>query len=287
MENLRRERLLELSVVVDDLFIFAPSMLVEGKAIGTAKLDDLFLLKTLTTTYGVNKKQFAKARKSGRTVGQRKLAEVQDSTRRSLLRNINLYYAGTIDEVEFRKRIVKRMKETWRDVFYAGLRAGGIPGTGSGKTGVRVKLAPGEQKWLKSAMTHEMRFLNGFVQAVVDETYRIPLPQRVQMYVKTLKSFYDSARVIALPVDVVIHWSGPVDDRKCPSCVYLQKHSPYTKLSLPCVPRDGTTICLFNCRDKLVIRRAKTAKQAVDVTMAGRTRKQYIDTLRRIKVKGK
>lgn len=281
----------------DDIFLYAPSFLIaerieaeggvfEGKAIGTADQADLVLAQDEYIAKDADPDNYAKARKVGSDVGRKKLKETQSRVRTKLLKYINQHQEGSIDDREFRKRSKAVMKTAWKDVFLAGVRAGGTPGTGAGKGKTLVSLGTGDDKWLKSAMQHEMRFLNRFMQAILESDYKMPLPRRVGMYVDSLRSFYDSARVIAMPANVLIHWKGPNDHVTCVSCDYLFDHSPFTKATLPTTPRAGMTLCLTNCRDRLLIRRV-TADMAEATTEASRyTRGGHVKNLRTIKRQG-
>jgi hypothetical protein len=235
----------------DDLFVWP---IAEGKAMGTAReVDIVFLDKDQTIQAMTQPDAFKLARKSGVTMGRRKLSEVQRHVRRQLKTWLTRFLNGTIDEDQLRERSVRLMKNAWRDVFRAGVKAAGIKGLARG---VPPELTQDDTRWLRSAMQHEMRFLNGMLRAVIDETYVMPLPRRVELYVRTLESFYDSARVIGLPATMLIHWSEPKDEKVCASCVYLYEQSPYTKATLPTTPRSGATlcVCLLDCRVRVLTR---------------------------------
>ena len=281
----------------DDLFIFAPSVLYaealqesgrlfEGKSVGTAKeLDLLFLDLDQTIRAKTRPAQFSNERKKGVTVGRRILDRVQQQVERELLRIMQRHDAGKYETFQaFERDTIALMKPAWKQVFEAGVRSSGVKGTGS-TTGPVVKLSPDDAKWLRSAMQHEMRFLNGFITAVDEGTWKMPLPRRVRMYARTLEAFYDSARVIGLPATVMIHWTGENDERTCAGCKYLFEHSPYTKKTLPTVPRSGLTPCLSNCRDKLLIRQTES-DAVISRTDASLTRGTHLKHLRRIKAKG-
>lgn len=281
---------MSLEAEYDDLFLYAPSFLMaegrveEGKALGTANQQDLLLLQQIGKLKSFNPEEFASERKRGQTVGKRKLKQVQQIVTDEFTDLIDDYQKGEIDEKKFRKDARKRMKIAWRDVFLAGLRAGGAPGLGQGQTAM-VKLGPGDDKWLKSAMKHESTFLNRFLDAVVEETYKMPLERRLKMYVDALEAFYDSARVIALPATTLIHWVGPKDKITCPSCRYMYVNSPFTKLTLPTTPRAGMTLCLTNCRDRLLVKSA-TLKQIKAREAELPARSTMIQHLRKIKRTG-
>lgn len=285
-------------VLEDELFIFTPSMyaaaaleergeLFEGKAVGTAKEQDIvFLDKDQTIQQVTDPKGHAKRRKAGVTVGKKKLKAVQARVRPAVLHAIDTFLQGDATEAQFRKAMVKVMKPAWRDVFVAGVRSSGIPTSGQQAKHAKWKLqlSPSDEKWFKSAIQHEMRFLNGFIKAVIEGTYVMPLERRTDMYVRALESFYDSARVIGLPALASITWRlGKDDDAVCASCRYMAAWSPWSKKLLPTTPRSGMTICLTNCRDRLLVRRVTPEKvQAIEGRHVYK-RSGHIRNLREIK----
>lgn len=272
----------------DGLFVFAPSMLVEGKAIGTAKHADLVLTKNLQTPANVSAKEHAKVAKIGVTVGRKKLGEVQSRTRLGLISLFVNFNSSKLTVEAFRTGAQELMREAWRDSFIAGIRAAGIPGseTGHGKLDVPSLLPAADEAWLKSAMAHEMTFFNGFLGSLVEGTGKMPPLRRIEMYVDALTSFYESARVIGLPNTVLLWWSGPHDKRSCAGCRFLREESPFTKFTLPTTPRAGMTPCLSNCRDRILVRRAGIDEVAATVKAAKYTRAGFMATLRRIKRTG-
>jgi hypothetical protein len=281
-----------LEFAYDDLFLFAPSVLAyeralaegltEGKALGTApEVDLVFLDKDRTMDAFLRPEEFGLDRRSGTTVGKKALKKTQARIESALNELVFDYQSKAVDEDEFRTRAAKLMKGAWKEVFIAGVRASGV------KSPVHKEMIPAlsaeDTKWLRSAMQHEMRFLNGMLTAIVERTYRMPLPRRIRMYADALESFYDSARVMGLPATVSIHWLlRKKDERTCASCLYLEKHSPYSKKTLPTTPRSGATLCLTNCRDRLLIRIVEGAK-AQALMQASPTRGEHIKRLRRIK----
>jgi len=280
-----------------DPFVFAPSFqlaesleaggeLFEGKAIGTAKLQDLKLMQNIASfPYTLAPNANTEAKK-GQTVGRRKMLEVQQRTKAALLSLILNFQSKKISESEFRKSATKTMKTAWRDVYLAGIRASGVSGTGAGKGKVLVNLHAMDEGWLKGAMSHEMSFLNGFLEDIVTDSYKMPLERRAEMYVRALTSFYESARVIGMPENVLIHWAGPGDKKTCLSCRYLFENSPYTKLNLPTTPRAGMTLCLTNCRDRLFVRRVDLKEVQTRLEESKYTRGGHVANLRRIKRTG-
>lgn len=288
----------DLAYRVEAPFIFAPSFLLaeqaaaagtllEGKALGTAELHDLSLLRDLVHAKDTDPAAFARARDVGTRVGWRKYAQVKERTEAGLLDLLRQWEQRDIAEQDFRKRVTRVMKQAWRDVFLAGIRASGTPPSGlRGKGDPLVVLAPRDDNWLRSAVQHEMRFLNKFLDAAVSEDFVMPLDRRARMYVAALDAFYDSARIIGLPNNVSITWVTPGDRVSCPSCVFLQENSPYTTESLPCTPRSGMTLCLTQCRDWLYIRRVSDSAARRIAEGAKYTRDGFVRKLRKIKRTG-
>jgi hypothetical protein len=263
----------------DGIYLIAPEGLTEGKAVGRARERNLIVMADPTMQAAMHPADYAAKRHIGVTVGRRTLLQVQAEVEDRL--NVlveRLTAASAKRRPAIREEAVKVMRKAWARVYTAGLRSGGLEDLGS-------TLTAEDQQFLKGAVSHEMRYLNRFLDTVEEGGGRMPYPQRVGLYVKTLSSFYENARLIALPANSTIRWIGPADKDTCPSCRYLFESGPYTKRNLPCVPRSGSTICLSNCRDRLLIRRV-TPQEALEVAHGGRTRQQHTRTLERIKRTG-
>jgi len=226
--------------------------------------------------------EYAARRKIGHTVGARKLTDISNQVGENLLTNIQDFQAGFVEEEQFRSDVTLLMREAWKDAFEAGARAAGVGGKSAGRGKLKVRLTEGDYAFLRRASAHEMRYLNGMIRAVIDDSYTMPLDRRVQMYVESLKGFYNSARVIGLPRDTIIHWRGPNDNRTCPGCRYLFEHSPYTKYTIPTTPKNGVCRCLTNCRDYLYCIRSTPSKTRVLESNATYTREEHLENLRRL-----
>lgn len=278
-------------VQYDDLFVFAPSFTIaeehgwpldEGKYVGTAKEVDLvFLDKDKTMDAFLRPEEFATQRKKGVTVGARALKRIKKRAYAELLPVVMAHDRGETWNTDFQKDAELIMKRAWREVFIAGVRSAGIRGRNPHES---IEFSADDEKWLKSAVAHEMRFLNRFVKAVTEQTYKMPLDRRTGMYIDALGSFYDSARVMGMPATSVFRWTGKRDKRVCESCQYLKANNPYHKKNLPTTPRSGLTVCLTNCRDRLLIR-VVGSDEALRVLQDGKTREEHVAKLQRIKRK--
>lgn len=277
-------------VLHDDLFEYDESMrpyvLSEGKAIGTAKLSQLTLKQDMLFPKESDPEKLQSERKKGQTVAARVFETATAESRKEFRRLLKRWAAGKVEERELRKSATKIMKGAWKKVFLAGLRAGGTVGGGSGPGKELVHLDAADEAWVRGAMQHEMRYLNGFIRALVEESTKMDPIRRADMYIDALYSFFESARVISLPTAVRIWWKGPDDHKTCLSCSYLFDQSPYTKLTLPTTPRSGLTLCLTNCRDHLFVRKVPPEVVETDIQGALVERQRLIRKLRKIKRTG-
>jgi len=267
---------------VNDLFVYDDS-LDEGKAVGTAKMDDLILKQDMLFPKDSNPAKLQNERKKGQTVAKRVFDNATKDTRKKFRKLVRDYYKGKVDEKALYKDASRVMKGAWKKVFLAGLRAGGTVGGGSGPGKNLVNIDASDEKWVKGAMQHEMRFLNKFLAAMVEDMTKMDPIRRADMYVDAMYSFFESARVIALPANVRIWWKGPDDHKTCESCSYLFVNSPYSKLTLPTTPRSGLTLCLTNCRDHLFAKRVSPEVAEADIHGALVERRRHIRVLRKIK----
>lgn len=266
--------------VYDDLFVVPSDVLTEGKAIGSADADKMAFRSRLNKIIALDPKDYAQKAKAGQSFGRKRMTEVQNRVRTTVFGVLGLLKAKKVTESDFRKRVVRTMKTAWRDAFLAGVRASGVPGTAT--DGSKFKFESVDGAWLKTAMTHEMRYLNKFLDSILEDTGVMPVSRRLGMYVDSLSSFYDSARVIGLPKNTMLYWTGPGDKATCPGCKYMFENSPFTKYTLPTTPRAGATQCLTNCRDRLLVRMAPLHEvQAMEADPGLRDR--HVSALSRIK----
>lgn len=267
-------------ILAPSFVAWATGELTEGKSIGTYKVADLKLHGDVIQQ-AIDPNVLNTLRHKGAAQGRKAMKEVRARTESRLLKLIEAFHTDVLVGEEFKKSMTQVMRAAWYESFKAGIRAGGVPAK---KIGGRTlpKLAEGDDKWFRSAMTHEMRFLNRFIKAIVENDYKMPLPQRVKMYVNSLNAFYESSRIVALPETTLIHWTGPRDKTTCDSCRYMFENSPFTKANLPTTPRAGLTRCLTNCRDKLMIRIVPPAQ--IEEAMANApSRETHVSKLYKIK----
>lgn len=191
---------------------------------------------------------------------------------------------GKLSEKNALARLRVIFNENFKNAYALGLKAQGV---GSRKkTGRVVSLfTENDLHFIKTAVGEELRYMKKFIRAINEDNLFMSLERRAELYVNGLNGLFGAGRVAALPNDAAIWWSGPVDKNKCESCTYLMRNGPYLPHTLPATPKDGSTLCLSNCRDKLIVRAAE--KSEVKQINEGKTRDEHIAALRRIRANRK
>jgi len=120
------------------------------------------------------------------------------------------------------------------------------------------------ERYVRDTRLRQMGFMRRYMAQYASERYKgLGLKARISMYAASLGTAYDEGRlsVVADAGNMVIEWAQAEGDGNdglsCASCRYLRPRL-FLKSTLPCVPCDGTTLCLSNCRDTLVVRRAES-----------------------------
>lgn len=138
------------------------------------------------------------------------------------------------------------------DYFTKAFRYGALSRGGLKRTPRDLELSPENLRWINKAANEEATYLVRFYRDY-SKVSQGRANARIEMYVKTLEGVYTAGKVSATPVGrfVIIHWRINPRAESCVGCIYLSKVSPFTKESLPCVPKDGTTPCLSRCKCEL------------------------------------
>ena len=99
-----------------------------------------------------------------------------------------------------------------------------------------------DRAWILSAIKEEEKYWKGFVKDLTAGAIhgkRMTPEQRVQMYVDSLDAVFDAGRVVGHPSHTIFYWIMNPEKEHCDVCLFLQKNSPYTRVTLPGTPRDG------------------------------------------------
>lgn len=236
--------------------------LSEGKALGTRPRPKIDLRSLEARAYAiVHKHEYPKivARQTG--IAAKKLVGVKRKLRTALMREVHAWKSGNIEHSTLLKRSRAFIDTAYREAYLQGLKAqghGALRGVRGTKLSPTDRLTREDLAWIKSASDEEMQYWTRFMRSMaLDDGASLSDQQarRLNMYISTVDSVYDSGRVEGAGDWVIIDWVlGEAEH--CPECLYLEKHSPYVKSTLPCTPRSGCTRCLSNCKCKLVLTRA-------------------------------
>lgn len=160
---------------------------------------------------------------------------------------------GDIDIAQLEWGLKKELGIAYKEAYSLGQQSVGYSGD----------LMDEDLAFIKSFKATENGFLRNFMNAIASEKLVIDRYERAKMYVDTVKTLFDHARVEAAPEWVKIYWMPTRGARHCLDCLELAVNSPYTKETLPTTPRAGDTKCLSNCQCHLMLR-YKKPKEGVD-----------------------
>jgi len=161
--------------------------------------------------------------------------------------------AGEITIVQLEWGLKKEFGVAYREAYSLGQQSVGYSGD----------LMDEDMAFIKSFKATENKFLGNFMKAIAADKLVMEKYRRLDMYVKTIRSVFDHARVEAAPDWIKIYWVPAQSVKHCVDCMYLAINSPYTKETLEHVPRDGWSICKSNCQCHLMLR-YKKPKEGVE-----------------------
>lgn len=259
-----------------------PSMclaLEEGKSIGTAMLKGNVGERDLSMRY-LPRQQVKDALQDASQNAPAALAQVYTTHRGSLLGLALRFSTGRLSRDEARLRSAKLIREAYERVREIARRASAIESLAH-----ESHIYTEEEKWFRTAVREEVGYFHHFLEDI--RRRRVSnIAERVEAYVKALRFMYEAARVQAMPDNVLLYWTGPrqaQDEHVCDGCEYLMERSPFTKDSIPAVPRDGMTQCLTNCRHRILVRVARDLNEVVRRRAILGKRETMIRALREMK----
>lgn len=166
---------------------------------------------------------------------------------------ISNFLEGEIGRGEADRLLRKELKRVYREVFRLGHESSGMSDW--------VELTSRDMEWLESAYREEVKYLRRFLNDMETGEGTMDYRKRWRMYVDTLEHVFFSGKMVSVPDGFVIDWIMNRSAEHCAGCELLRKKSPYTKNSLPTVPKAGATPCLSNCKCRLRVRRPKTSQE--------------------------
>lgn len=228
------------------------AVLIEAKAIGTAQMYGQVSMRDLVLRHqGAFASTLRSRIRQASTNAVRDLRPVVEDAERGVLAILLEWFAGHLSYREAQMQTAKEWRRAYERVREIGRRASGI----DRHANVNPSVVHEEEKWFRSAVREELTYWNTFMHEInEDQVSEERLLERLAAYLKALRFMYEGARVLGLPDNVLLYWLGPRDERLCAGCEYVLERSPFTKNTIPAVPRDGSTPCLTNCRHKIVVR---------------------------------
>jgi hypothetical protein len=159
----------------------------------------------------------------------------------SLSKNMAALRAGKMTKDDYLQAQRDAIKTHFTDAFTFGkMFDTGIAG-----------ISDDERRFIVQQTTKEMGFMANFAKDIVNGSGRMPYQRRLRMYSDSLDSMFTFGNLLYLPEDVLIIWTLGTTDKHCIDCLLNVAGNPYTKRTLPGVPKSGATTCLSNCRCSL------------------------------------
>jgi len=259
--------------VADDLIltVCAPESLTEGKSPALRKSDPISRMSDQASLDPRYKRKSGKAFKKYQRMSQKR----QRTLEKELKGIIDTYSSGRgrLPFGKVRSRIENKLRAAHTNAFEFGMRAAGLTGF------VEPTNDPTIKKRIDSALKEELKYLNKFLnQLEVGQARGNPV-RRIAAYAETVESSFEQGRIMAMPSVSIIHWHLESDD-PCPDCVLISRHSPFTRETLPTVPRAGLTRCLNHCQCSLEVQPV-TEKRIGQVRRKHLSRKELIKRIHR------
>jgi len=242
----------------------------EGKAIGSSQArtgtrDSVFLSRLKSSP------NYQRNLRTQKTQGMKQYERLAKEAKTELRRMLRQFHDGSKSFAELQRDSADFFEHFYARIWEAGRKASGLDLYVPEANPTRK-----EKEWLRSATREELQFWQSFLKEVkagdvpfkddlaTDQaTVRPPqrrytVEERLAMYLEGLQAVFENGRVSGMPNNLLFYWFGPKPGEKgiCRGCAYIVERQPFTKDTLPAVPRSGATPCLTNCRHKLVVRQA-------------------------------
>lgn len=211
--------------------------LTEGKSYGGRRVfasEKSILMSTLVRLVGSLKSNLDKKLIRKSVAGY---ADLKDEFKDTLFGILGSYQKGEITTDAMESMWRSEIKDGWEKAYKFGIGSVGNP------FGVWDE----DKSWLKGAEAEEFGYLGKFVDDIKKKELIMGAEDRLSMYVNTLDGVFHHGQIDGSPEFVKIHWRLNERCKHCSDCQKFAAGSPYTKKTLPCSPRDGSSRCLSRC----------------------------------------
>lgn len=222
-------------------------------------------------------KLFGRVRQLSRDEAEQSFQHAKLSYRKALDRLIALYYAGRISRAQMHKQARDAVRAAYTQAVTTGAQGAGatsLPTAGERwlddavrvETGHLDKVLAELEKWRderdrQNPKGAALRQTDPVEQKRLETEAPRAIParivNRIHRYPESLWHAHLVGRIVGGPPNRLFDWLTARDRRVCKSCRFLEEHSPYTRDTLPTVPKAGQTICYWNCRCRVVARPAE------------------------------
>lgn len=143
----------------------------------------------------------------------------------------------------------RKVKGLFRSFYYKAFNLG--VKTAMGSTAVSQHQMDNEdRRWMETFLRKEFDYWKNFMEDIKNGRGKLDYKRRLNMYVDTLRSAYNSGKVLHAPPNTVYDWVMHPGE-SCKHCLFLKNNSPYLKSNLPTIPSSGDTQCKSNCNCQL------------------------------------
>lgn len=258
LENRVRERVAELGLNQSITpYVFKElKRLHEAKALGTKRgKPDATKQAQVSGVQGAPR--FASSLRGHAKAAGKLVGKNSEALFNHLWKNYQRFVDEDITLTRFKNLSRIALKAQTEEAFKLGVKSAGIVGP----TGGLKSLTADEKKWLGSYLREELKHFEKFIDSIAKGQSDKRTKQRLMMYASTIKSAYESGRILSVGENVEIHWILE-SANPCPDCRLLHKFSPFTSDTLPTVPKGGQTRCLSHCYCSLRVDKISPEKLA-------------------------
>lgn len=215
---------------------------------------------------------FKKAQASIKASTKKSAVVRQNQARDQFAKYLRWLQEDQITFSQFEKEVKGVLQDLYMDLYYLGAKGSGVYlGQHSGG-----ELTDDDLEMISSMLGQEKRYLYDLLQGIKNGSIDNPMA-RFDNYVKSSEFVFNNSLVTNLHPASIIYWSRERD--ACQECVLIDSWSPFTKFTIPCMPKSGQTRCLHNCRCTVTIREG-TMQKVAEISKGSYSSKYMLELLR-------
>ena len=165
--------------------------------------------------------------------------KTQRDYKTKLNQNLNKLINKKLSKDEYLKIQKENIKEAFSNAYLNGKQMV------FGKT---AALDESERRFIGKAVSDEFVYMKNFADDVINQRGKMSYIKRMEMYSNSLSAMFVFGRLLYMPENVRIIWKLGVTDKHCIDCLSFAANNPYSKRTLPTVPKAGKSRCLANCK---------------------------------------